>query len=82
MKIHIYITLIAFLSGCSLSPGMHMETKEILAVKEEYVFIESLGENIVVENINNSSSAPLDGIYKIGKGDQIAMTVWELEENF
>lgn len=82
MKILIYITLIAFLSGCSLSPGMHMETKRNFGSQEEYVFIESLGENIVVENINNSSSAPLDGIYKIGKGDQIAMTVWGLEEIF
>lgn len=71
------IFLIVLLTGCSLSPGMHMGS----ASSSESVFIESLNKEIKIENIMVKQDLGR-GIYRIGNGDQIAITVWGLPDLF
>lgn len=80
---HFYLLAIALLSGCSLSPGMHMSY--IDRSGEGTVYVESIEKNIEVKNISLTDLEILsnkNNVYKIGKGDQIAITVWGLNEVF
>ncbi len=78
------IIILTFISSCSLSPGMHMDTKSSWLDESKYVFIESIQSNVKLINISevpdlyNSSNYK----YKIGIGDQIAVTVWGLPDVF
>lgn len=85
-KIIASASIIIFLSGCSLSPGMHFSSDSSVFEDQDYVFIESLEKNIYINNIssNNADINKLksDDSYKIGIGDQIAITVWGLPEIF
>ena len=82
-KISLIIILI-FISGCSLSPGMHMDTKSPWLDESEYVFVDSIQKNVTLINISETLDASYknDYIYKIGVGDQIAVTVWGLPDLF
>lgn len=72
------------LIGCSLSPGMHMDAKYNWSAGEDFIYIDSIDQNIKIQNINESIDDEfLDTfIYKIGNGDQIAVTVWGLPDIF
>ena len=78
--------IIAFLliNGCSLSPGMHMETKSKWLDDSKYVFIDSLDKNIKLTSISETfdMSYKNNYQYKTGVGDQIAVTIWGLPEIF
>lgn len=72
------LVLIIILSGCTLSPGMHM-TKG----SNDSIYIEAIDKEIVIEKLEeNLQSNQNEGIYRIGNGDQIAITVWGLPEIF
>ncbi len=75
------IGVLLIMHSCSLAPGMHLNQSSIGG--EKFVYIESLDEKIKIENIadiknNYGEIQP----YKIGNGDQIAITVWGLPEIF
>lgn len=80
----ISLLVILLFSGCSLSPGMHMETKSSWIDNERYVFIESLDKNIRLINISETLDSSYVGsyFYRIGIGDQISISVWGLPEIF
>lgn len=82
-KISLLIILM-IISGCSLSPGMHMETKSPWLDESRYVFIESIKKDIKLTNISDTIDTTYKNnyIYKIGVGDQIAVTVWGLPDIF
>ena len=72
-------------TACSLSPGMHFDSKSPWLNDKEYVYIENIDKNIIVENINTPTFKEIslsDGKYRIGVGDQISFTVWGLPEVF
>ena len=81
-----YFFLFIFLiiiSGCSLSPGMHMDTESTWFENDSSVFVESLNKELPIEKIeNNIRETSGNYVYKIGKGDQIAITVWGLPKIF
>ena len=74
---NIVFLFLILLSGCSLSPGMHMSS----ASSSESVFIESLDKEIKIQNISISQPQG-EELYRIGNGDQIAITVWGLLTSF
>ena len=78
------LIIIFFLAGCSLAPGMHMETKSSWLDDDEYVYISSLKKDIRIVDIQESldSKYKYNHRYKIGIGDQIAVTIWGLPEVF
>jgi len=78
----ILITLI--ISGCSLAPGMHVVTKKTWFNEKEYVYIESIDQSIAIQPINSvlNEKNNYNHSYKIGSGDQIAVSVWGLPEIF
>ena len=74
--------LLFFIVGCSVSPGMHMVSKQKNGLN--YVYIDSINENILIEQISeNIKNDELNfEPYKIGNGDQISITVWGLPDIF
>ena len=82
-KISLIIT-ICLMSGCSLSPGMYMETKSTWLDESKYVSIDSVEEPIKLISISETVDLSYENnyLYKIGVGDQIAITVWGLPEIF
>ena len=52
-----YVFLFIFLiiiSGCSLSPGMHMDTESTWFENDSSVFVESLNKELPIEKIENN----------------------------
>lgn len=81
-KLPLYCIIFLF-SGCSLSPGMHMHTNQGWLDDKEYVYIDSIDESIEIVDISESFlKNEADYNYKIGKGDQVAITIWGLPEIF
>ena len=74
--------LLFLVTSCSISPGMHMVTKQKNGL--DYVYIDSIDKNIRIEKI--SENIKNDDLsfepYKIGNGDQISITVWGLPDIF
>jgi len=81
--ISLIITLL-IVCGCSLSPGMHLNTSSSLLDDTKYVYIESLEKNVKLIKISETSDATYkkNYVYKIGIGDQIAVSIWGLPEIF
>ena len=85
MKNKIYLIFIfVFLNGCSLSPGMHMDTQSSWFDESKYVYVDSVENPIRLIDISEKSDSAYedDYLYKIGVGDQIAVTIWGLPEIF
>ena len=82
-KISLIVTII-LVHGCSLSPGMHMETKSSWLDESKYVSIDSVEEPIKLISISETTDLSYKNnySYKIGVGDQIAITVWGLPDVF
>jgi polysaccharide export outer membrane protein len=78
------IIVFIFISGCNLSPGMHMKTKSSWLGESKYVFIDSLEKNVKLISISDTQdlSYANNYSYKIGIGDQIAVTIWGLPDIF
>ena len=78
------ITILILINGCSLSPGMHMETKSSWADNSKYVYIESIQKDVrlikITETIDDAYKNNYE--YRIGIGDQIAVTIWGLPDIF
>ena len=82
MKIKV-IMLLAFMgSGCSLSPGMHMSVKDPWIDSDSYIYIEKSDTTIQVIEIASFNHNQSIKTYKVGVGDQLAITVWGLPEIF
>ena len=69
-KINLALILI-FVSGCTLSPGMHMDTNTPLLEESKYVYIKSIDKNVRIINISEILDASYENnyVYKIGTGD-------------
>ena len=82
-KISLIIILIS-VTACSLSPGMHMDTTTSWSDKSKYVYIDSLEKNVRLIKISETLDASYKNnyVYKIGIGDQIAVTIWGLQDIF
>ena len=78
MKIVTNFLALVTIYGCALSPGMHFETNKKNGV--ETVYIDHLDKEIEIENIASVKNSVFS--YKIGNGDQIAITVWGLNDVF
>tara|TARA_B100000963_G_scaffold360941_1_gene393985 strand:- start:1429 stop:2154 length:726 start_codon:yes stop_codon:yes gene_type:complete len=61
-----------------------MQTSNSWLDESKYVYIDSLKKNVELINISKTIDATYksDYVYKIGVGDQIAVTVWGLPEIF
>lgn len=87
MKINNKYLFISFLfiiiSGCSLSPGMHMNTKSNIfdGLDDNYIVVPNTEQKIKIESISAVKSSNTSK-YKIGKGDEIAIVVWGLQDVF
>ena len=82
-KISLIIILMT-VNACSLSPGMHMETKNSWSDESKYVYIESLDRNVKLTKISETIDISYKNNYeyKIGIGDQIAVIIWGLQDIF
>jgi protein involved in polysaccharide export with SLBB domain len=78
------IISIMLITGCSISPGMHMETKSQWLDDSKYVYIDSIDKNVKLTPISETFDMSFKNNYqyKIGIGDQIAVTIWGLPEIF
>ena len=79
----LFIIFFLSLSSCSsVSPGMHMKTKNDWN-EGEYVYVNSIDQNILIEDISKlERNLNKNTLYRIGNGDQIAVTVWGLNDVF
>ena len=83
IKKNIFLLVIAILlPSCVLSSGMFMSSSNNWD-GENTVFVNSLNRHITIESITekNQSNINLD-LYKIGKGDQLFVTIWGLPDVF
>lgn len=85
MKNKISLTVILiFIGSCSLSPGMHLETSSSWIGESRYTYIDSINKKIKLISISETKNVAYKNLYKykIGIGDQIAVTIWGLPEIF
>ena len=82
-KISLIIILMS-INACSLSPGMHMETKNSWSDGSKYVYIETLDRDVRLTKISETIDVSYKNnyVYKVGVGDQIAVTIWGLPDIF
>ncbi len=79
----IFLSLFLFLlTSCSLSPGMFMSSSNNWS-GENTIFVESLNSSIIIEPVTNRFQSKVGTeIYKIGRGDQLFVTIWGLPDVF
>ncbi len=93
MQINIYMThmimktiisLIIFLtlSGCAISPGMHLDDIKKGKKGTEFVHLRDSNTKIEVINIGDANESLNLVPYRIGNGDKIVVTVWGYENIF
>lgn len=76
------LSLFIFLGSCALAPGMYLDTGFDWN-GENYIYSESLDRKIKIEKVSSKKIySEINKEYKIGKGDQIAITIWGLPEVF
>ena len=76
------LVIATLLSSCVLSPGMFMSSSNNWS-GENTVFVSSLNRSMIIEPITNKIELKKSiGTYKIGKGDQLYVTVWGLPDVF
>ncbi len=76
------IVIATLLSSCVLSPGMFMSSSNNWS-GENTVFVSSLDRSIIIESITKKTKLKKNiGTYKIGKGDQLYVTIWGLPDVF
>lgn len=76
------LVIVALFSSCVLSPGMFMSSSNNWS-GENTVFVNSLNRTITIEPITRELLSETNvEIYKIGKGDQLFVTVWGLPDIF
>ena len=81
------ISLIAafiFINSCGLSPGMHMDTKSSWVDETKYVYISAIEKTVKLISISETQDLTYKNnyLYRIGIGDQIAVTIWGLPDIF
>ena len=87
-KIRFYkYSILFFITSCSLSPGMHMDSSTTWLGEKEYLNLEYEGttHNIEIESINDNILSDADvsnNPYKIGIGDKLSIMVWGLPDAF
>jgi polysaccharide biosynthesis/export protein len=75
--------ILVIISGCSISPGMHVETQKNWFNESEYVLIDSIAQAIKIQPINDFIKLnKTSHSYSIGSGDQISVVVWGLPDIF
>ena len=78
MKRFNLVFLLSILTGCALSPGMHMTENN-----NQAIYIDSLEKSIKIERLEDNLKDQVESsLYRIGNGDQIEVTVWGLPEIF
>ena len=84
MKNKYNLLLVFFIASCSIAPGMHLTTENTWLNNDKYVYISSLDRELKIIDINESlnSNYKDEHIYRIGVGDQIAVTIWGLPDIF
>ena len=76
------LAMATLLSSCVLSPGMFMSSSNNWS-GENTVFVSSLNRSIIIQPITEKVELKKNlGTYKIGKGDQLFVTVWGLPDIF
>lgn len=81
-KLIFFIVTVILLSSCALSPGMFMTSSNNWS-GENTVYIESLKRSLIIQSISQISTLNTENdIYKIGKGDQLYVTIWGLPDVF
>ena len=76
------LVIAALFSSCVLSPGMFMSTSNNWS-GENTVFVSSLNRSIIIEQITKKIQLEKSiSTYKIGKGDQLFVTIWGLPDVF
>ncbi len=81
-KFSLLLIITVLISSCTLAPGMFMSTSKDWN-GENFVFVESLNRSITIEPISqNIKSNTNKDLYKIGKGDQLFVTIWGLPDIF
>ena len=76
------LVMATILSSCVLSPGMFMSSSNNWS-GENTVFVSSLNRHIIIEPITKKIELKKSiGTYKIGKGDQLFVTIWGLPDVF
>lgn len=84
IKQFIFLSVITVLfSSCALSPGMFMSSSNNWN-GENVVFVKSLNRSITIQPIASEITKfnSNNDIYKIGKGDQLYVTIWGLPDVF
>jgi len=80
-----FISLFIFgfmIASCSLSPGMYMKTQDSWLDGSKSVYIDSLNKSIAIKDISEEKTKELNYNYRIGKGDQVSITIWGLPDIF
>lgn len=78
------LIILFFICGCSIAPGMHLDTKSSWIDDSKYVYIDSIEKHVKLMNLSDTSDSSIDNnyLYKIGVGDQISVTIWGLPDIF
>ena len=81
-KILFSLMIMLVFSSCALSPGMFMSSSNNWS-GENTVFVNSLNKYIIIEPITSKVkiNKSVDS-YKIGRGDQLFVTIWGLPDIF